>query len=301
MKNERVKEAQRVTAVCFFVNLFLTAGKILAGIVGNSAAMLADGIHSMSDFITDLIVMVFIKISGKASDERHSYGHGKYETFATLLISVILFLVGLGVLMDSAQKIIYCLKGNILPQPGAIALWAALISIVVKEILYRYTAIVGKRINSPTVIANGWHHRSDAFSSLGTALGISGAIFLGEKWRILDPIAGIIVSFFIIKIAIKLAKPSYEELLECALPEETCQAISHIIESQPEVVNYHNLKTRKIGTNVAIEVHIMMNKDLSFEDSHNVTKRIEILLDEYFEGNIHTSIHAEPEIGRAHV
>ena len=232
MKNERVKEAQRVTAVCFFVNLFLTAGKILAGIVGNSAAMLADGIHSMSDFITDLIVMVFIKISGKASDERHSYGHGKYETFATLLISVILFLVGLGVLMDSAQKIIYCLKGNILPQPGAIALWAALISIVVKEILYRYTAIVGKRINSPTVIANGWHHRSDAFSSLGTALGISGAIFLGEKWRILDPIAGIIVSFFIIKIAIKLAKPSYEELVECSLPEETCQAIFSILESQ---------------------------------------------------------------------
>ena len=292
--NNRVKQAQKVTIVGFFVNLILTAGKIIAGIFGQSAAMLADGIHSLSDFVTDLIVMAFIRLSGKESDDRHSYGHGKYETFATLLISVALFIVGIGVIIDSTEKIIYAINGNILPRPGSIALWAALISIIIKEILYRYTAKVGKTINSPSVIANAWHHRSDAFSSIGTALGIAGAIFLGEKWRILDPVAGVIVSLFIIRIAFKLAKPSYEELLECALPEETCQSISHIIESQPEVVNFHKLRTRKIGTHVAIDVHIMMDKNLSFEESHNVTRKIERSLNDFFGGNVHVSIHAEP-------
>lgn len=290
----RIKEAQKVTIVGFIVNLILCIGKITAGIVGRSAAMLADGIHSLSDFVTDVIVIVFIRLSGKASDDRHAYGHGKYETFATLLISVALFIVGAGIVYDSLSKIIKGLKGEILPEPGIIALWAAIISIIAKEILFRYTKRVGEKIESQAVIANGWHHRSDAFSSIGTALGISGAIFLGEKWRILDPIAGFVVSIFILKVAYDLAKPSYDELLESALPEKTCNVIKEIIESDPKVRDFHKLRTRKIGTYIAVDVHVMLDNDLSFESAHEITRTLEKRLKNRFGANMHINIHAEP-------
>ncbi len=295
MNNEnRIKEAQKVTFIGFLVNMILSCGKIIAGIVGQSTAMLADGIHSLSDFITDLIVIIFIRLSGKASDDRHTYGHGKYETFATLFISVALFVVGLGMIYDSVDKIIRAIDGEYIPKPQIIALYAALISIISKEILFRYTKKVGEKINSQAVIANGWHHRSDAFSSIGTALGISGAIFLGEKWRILDPIAGFVVSIFILKVAYDLAKPSFEELLESSLPEKTCNLIKEIIESQPEVRDFHKLRTRKIGNYIAVDVHVMLDINLTFEEAHEVTRKIEKIMKAKFGNNIHISIHAEP-------
>ena len=231
MGEERSKIARRVTWVGFFMNLALTIFKLTAGILGKSTAMVADAIHSLSDFVTDVIVIVFIGISGKAKDEDHKYGHGKYETFATLLISLALLLVGGGIMYSGIKNCIKALNGELLAEPGMLALYAALISIVLKEGLYRYTKIAGEKIDSQAVIANAWHHRSDAFSSVGTALGISGAIFLGESWRILDPLAGIVVSVFIIKVALELGMPSVHELLEKALPVATENEIVQTIVS----------------------------------------------------------------------
>ena len=292
----RVKEARKVTWVGFAVNMVLTVFKIIAGFLGKSTAMIADGIHSLSDFITDLFVIIFIGISGKEKDEDHRYGHGKYETFATLLISLALILVGIGIFWSGISKIIQVVNGGVLEQPTYLALFAAIISIISKEALFWYTKSVGDKINSNAVIANAWHHRSDAFSSIGTTLGISGAIFLGESWRILDPIAGVIVSFFILKVAFELGMPSIHELLERSLPQETEKSIVDIIESHPDVIFQHNLKTRKIGNIFAIDVHIKLDKDISFVKSHDVATEIEVSLREKFGEKTVTNIHTEPYV-----
>ena len=290
----RASEARKVTIIGFFVNLVLTAAKITAGIIGKSSAMIADGVHSLSDFATDIVVLAFVKVSGKDSDDNHKYGHGKFETFATLIISLALAGVGIGIFINGLEKIIEYLKGGEIEQPGMVALWAAIISITSKEILFRYTNVVGKRINSPAVIANGWHHRSDAFSSIGTALGISGAIFLGDSWRILDPIAGIVVSFFILKVAYDLGMPSIKELLEASLPDETIVEIEKIITGHPEVIKFHHLKTRKVGTVYAIDVHIKLDKQISFIRSHDIATDIENSIWERYGRGTHINIHTEP-------
>lgn len=291
---ERVKAAQRVTWVGFFVNLVLTLAKVVAGVVGHSAAMLADGVHSLSDFATDVVVLAFVKISGKEKDENHPYGHGKYETFATLIIAMALFGVGVGILVSGVENIVKALHGESLDQPGVIALWAALVSIVSKELLYRYTIVVGRKINNQAVIANGWHHRSDAFSSIGTALGISGAIFLGEQWRILDPLAGVIVSFFILKVSVELALPSMKELLESSLPKEEEKKIKGIIMSHPDVKAYHHLRTRKIGAVCAIDVHIKLDRNISFVRSHDIATELERQFRRTYGANTELNIHTEP-------
>ncbi|GAB1415492.1 cation diffusion facilitator family transporter [Paludibacter sp.] len=292
----RVKEAKRITWIGFFVNFVLTTFKIVAGFVGRSTAMVADGVHSLSDFITDLFVLIFIDIAGKDKDEDHRYGHGKYETFATLLISLALFIVAIGIFWSGAAKIIKVINGDILEQPTMIALYAAILSIIIKEVLFRYTKKVGVKIDSSAVIANAWHHRSDAFSSIGTAIGIGGAIFLGESWRILDPIAGLIVSFFIAKVAIELGMPSMHELLEKSLPEETEKIIIELIDSHPDVIFHHNLKTRKIGNIYAVDVHIKLDKEISFVKSHDIATDIEIRLRKKFGEKTITNIHTEPYV-----
>lgn len=290
----RAHEAKKVTLVGFFVNLLLTAGKLIAGFVGHSSAMIADGIHSLSDFATDIVVIAFVNVANKGCDDEHRYGHGKYETFATLIISVALLLVGLGIFFSGAVNIWNAWHGEMLEQPGKIALWAALISIVVKEWLYRYTIVVGKRINSSAVIANGWHHRSDAFSSIGTALGISGAIFLGDQWRILDPIAGVVVSVFIVKVAISLGMPSVRELLESSLPREVEAEIIDLIRQNKEIRAFHHLKTRKIGNVYAIDVHIKLDQDISFLHSHDIATELEKELRNHYGQQTQISVHTEP-------
>jgi cation diffusion facilitator family transporter len=293
-KNLRTKSINKVTLVGSFVNLLLSLGKVIAGIVGKSSAMLADGIHSLSDLITDIIVLVFVKFSSKDKDEDHHYGHGKFETFATMLISFALMIVGVGIFWTASEKIYGSFHGKIIEQPGIIALWAALISIVSKEALFWYTKIVGQKLNSQAVIANAWHHRSDAFSSIGTALGISGAIFLGDQWRILDPIAGIIVSFFIFKVAWKIGHPSIKELLESALPPETEKEIAELIAKTSGVKDYHKLRTRKIGEIIAVDVHVLVEKTLTVEASHDIAGKVEEAIREKYGKNSHIGVHIEP-------
>lgn len=294
LMKDRANIAKRVTLIGFIINLILTIAKLIAGFIGKSSAMVADGVHSMSDFITDVVVIAFINISGKESDSTHRYGHGKFETFATLLISVALFAVAFGIFYNGFINIYDAINGVPPSKPGLIALYAALVSIIFKEGLYHYTKIKGKEIKSDAVIANAWHHRSDSLSSLGTALGISGAIFLGDNWRILDPIAGVIVSFFIFKVAYQLAGPSIKELLEASLPQETINQIESVLNSHPEIVSHKQLKTRKIGSIFAIDVHIKLNRDISFIRSHDIATEVERELRALYGKDTIINIHTEP-------
>ena len=292
--NTREKSIFRVTWIGSIVNFLLLVLKFIFGIVGHSSAMVADAVHSLSDFITDIIVIVFVKISGKPEDEDHKYGHGKYETLATALIGIALFAVGIGLLVNGATKVSEVINGAVLPAPSMIALVVAAVSIIAKEILYRYTVYIGQNLNSQAVIANAWHHRSDALSSIGTLVGIGGAIFLGERWRILDPIAAIIVSAFIIKVAIDLIKPCVDELLERSLPAETEKQILGIITSFPEVSSPHHLRTRRIGNHIAIEVHLRMDGQTTLENAHAIATAVEKRLKEEFGPDTHIGIHMEP-------
>lgn len=291
----RERGIYRVTLVGSVVNLLLLVFKFVAGIVGHSAAMMADAVHSLSDFVTDIIVLVFVRISSKPEDEGHDYGHGKYETLATAIIGIILALVGFGIFWNGAMSIWQFLKGESLPEPGMLALVAALVSIVMKELLYQYTVFRGKALNSQAVVANAWHHRSDALSSIGTAIGIGGAILLGSSWRVLDPIAAVVVSVFIMKVAVQLLIPCLDELLEKSLPAEVENKIMETILSFPGVSSPHHLRTRRIGSNYAIEVHVRMDGHISLEEAHHTATQIEQKLKELFGKKTHVGIHVEPE------
>lgn len=291
---DREKKAARVTWVGFFTNLILSAAKVAAGIVGRSSAMIADGIHSLSDFVTDLIVIVFIKISSKHEDSGHPYGHGKFETFATMLISFALFIVAIGIFYSGSVKIYEVLNGRTIERPTYLALVMAAVSIVVKEGLYWYTIIIGRKIDSPAVIANGWHHRSDAFSSIGTLIGISGAMFLGERWRILDPITSVIVGIFIIDVAYKLARPSIQELLEMSLPQEIEQKIEQKIQATPGVITFHHLRTRKNGNAFIIDMHIKVDARSSIVEAHDIATHVENNLKAAFGKHTQVNVHIEP-------
>lgn len=225
----RERQIYRVTVVGSVVNLLLLLFKFFAGATARSSAMLADAVHSLSDFVTDVVVLLFVRISAKPEDEDHDFGHGKYETLATAIIGLLLLVVGFGIFWNGATAVYAYAQGATLPQPGMLALWAALLSIVSKEALYWYTVVAGRRLRSPSVVANAWHHRSDAFSSVGTAAGIAGAILLGERWRVLDPLAAVVVSFFIMRVAVKLLRPCLDELLERSLPAATEDEIEQII------------------------------------------------------------------------
>ena len=290
----RKRKIYRVTFVGFVVNLVLSVLKLAAGIVGRSGAMVADAVHSFSDLATDVVVIAFARISAKPRDDGHDYGHGKYETLATIIISLALGIVGAGILAGSIRDIRIVVDGGLLPRPGLVALVAAGVSIVVKEILYRYTVREGRAVDSPSVVANAWHHRSDALSSLGTLVGIACAYFLGQKWRIADPIAALVVAVFIFKIAFDLLRSGLGELLEHALPAATEQEILNILTHSKEVTEPHHLRTRRIGATVAIEAHIRVDPRMSVLRSHQLTVDIERRLKERFGPNTLISIHVEP-------
>lgn len=291
---QREKEIYKVTLVGTLVNAVLIVLKFIAGFVGRSSAMVADAVHSLSDFITDVIVLVFVKIAGKPSDEDHDYGHGKFETLATLIIGLILFIAGVALMVDGAERVVACINGEKLPRPTMLALIIAVVSIVSKEWLYRYTAKTGKRVNSQAVLANAYHHRSDAISSAGTLVGVAGAMFLGEHLRILDPIAAIVVSGFIVKSGIDIMKPSVGELLERSLPEEQEHEIVKLVTSIPGITDVHNLRTRHIGNNIAVDLHARMDGNISLLEAHSKASAAEkAIRDRFGDGSI-INIHMEP-------
>lgn len=292
---DRTAKVTFVTLVGSVVNIILTVFKILAGILGRSTAMIADGIHSLSDLLSDIVVIVFVKISAKGRDKDHDYGHGKFETFATLIISLMLIVVAVNLMSGGINKIRQILDGGEVSSPGMIALWAAVASIVLKEILYRYTIIQGKALNSPMMIANAWHHRSDAFSSVGSLLGIAGAIFLGDKFVILDPITGCVISIFILVMAVKMSVPAIKELLDVSLPDDVEEKIEATAKSVKGVVDLHELKTRREGPGIIMEGHLVLDSDISLKEAHNISKKVEESLRKEFGPETQISLHLEPE------
>ena len=291
---DREKRIYRVTLAGSAVNVVLLVFKFVAGFFGGSAAMIADAVHSLSDFITDVIVLLFVRLSSKPEDSDHDYGHGKYETLATSLIGLALLCVGVMIMYNGVHSIVSAVMGNPLPQPGMIALAAALVSIALKEWAYRFTAKVGRECESQAVVANAWHHRSDALSSIGTAVGIGGAILLGDKWAVLDPIAAVVVSVFIIRTAWQLTKKSAGELLEQSLPAEMEREIVDIVACEPMTSEVHHLRTRRIGSHIAIEMHLRMPGDISLYESHQHATNIEQELRKRFGASTHIGLHVEP-------
>lgn len=294
MSGEREKKIYRITFIGSIVNFMLLAFKFVAGVLGHSSAMIADAVHSLSDFITDVIVIVFVKIAGKPVDNDHAYGHGKYETLASVIVGIILGIVGVGLAWNGIEKTIGFFKGEPIESPTYLALAAAVISIVAKESLYRYTVSAGKDLNSPALVANAWHHRSDALTSVATLIGIGGALLLGPHWSVLDPLAAVVVSGFIVKAAFSLMKPGIDELLEKSLPEDQIAEIASIIGSVPGVIAFHRLRTRRIGANIAIDTHVKMDGGISLRNAHEIASEIERLLKKKYGAATYIGIHMEP-------
>lgn len=290
----REKELYKVTLIGTAGNIALLSFKFVAGILGHSAAMIADAVHSLSDFLTDIIVLIFVNISSKPQDKSHDYGHGKFETLATFFIGMALVAAATGIIVSGAVKFADWLNGTQLEAPGKLALWAALISILVKEILYQYTVRKGRTLDSQVVVANAWHHRSDALSSVGAAIGIGGAILLGDRWTVLDPLASVFVGGMLVKVSIQLLRTSIGELTESSLSGEIEQEIEDIIRSFPDVSEPHNLRTRRIGNRFAIEAHVRMDGNVPLTVAHDRASAIENRLRERFGRQTHVTIHMEP-------
>ncbi|MDE6018928.1 MAG: cation diffusion facilitator family transporter [Muribaculaceae bacterium] len=290
---KEVKLGRKVTWVGFWTNALLSLFKIISGVVGRSSAMIADGIHSASDLITDVAVLIVIGVSRKKADSSHSYGHGKIETFVTFLISLLLAAVGIGILVDGVKRAIDFFEGGEIPEPTWIALIMAIISILVKEWLFRYTRGAARKISSSAMEANAWHHRSDAFSSLATLAGISGAMFLGPKWRFLDPVAAVFVSILIIVMASKMASSSVKELLEASLPEKEAERIKEIIRSTPGVKDFHRFRSRSNGNTKIVDLHIKLDPDISLKKAHDIATKVENDIKKEFDPIV-VNIHMEP-------
>ena len=294
MDANREVQMCKVTIIGGVANAALLAFKFVAGIVGHSSAMIADAVHSFSDFITDVIVLVFVRISGKPQDSSHDYGHGKYETLASTVIGIALLAVAVGIIVGGARKIAAWVKGEELASPGMLAFWAAIVSIVVKELTYRYTIRAARKLDSSALKANAWHHRSDAFSSIGTAIGIGGAIFLGKRWTVLDPLAGVIVGAVLIKVAVDMVRDGIGDLMEKSLPDDVENEILAIVTSFSDVHDPHNLRTRRIGSRIAIEIHVRMDGGTDLKTSHQRASDIESALRAKFGPDTHVSVHMEP-------
>ena len=291
---EREKEIFRVTIWGGIINVVLLVVKFAAGIFGHSAAMIADAVHSLTDFATDVVVLIFVHLGNKPADRDHDYGHGKYETLATAIIGTSLLAVGVLIFCSGMDKTWRVIQGEMLPSPGKVALVAAVASIVLKEWAYRFTVKVGKRCQSEAVVANAWHHRSDALSSVGTMIGVGGAILLGNRWTVLDPLASIVVSVFIVRAAWQLMMESMKELTEASLSDEDEAVITHIAASEPGVSEVHNLRTRRVGNRIAIEMHARMLGSTPLVEAHLHATAIEHRLKEHFGPDTLVSIHLEP-------
>ena len=291
---DREKKIFKVTLAGSAGNAILVVLKFVAGVISHSSAMIADAIHSLSDFITDIIVLIFVGISARPQDTSHDYGHGKFETLASMFISLALLAAAIGIIASGALKFTSWLNGEDLSAPGSLALWVAIMSIIIKELMFQYTARKGKELSSPALTANAWHHRSDALSSIAAAIGIGGAVIIGGRWTVLDPLASIVVGAMLVKVALKIMKPSLGELTDESLSEETEEEIMETISSFKDVSEPHNLRTRRIGNRIAIEAHIRMDGNMSLLQAHEITSEIEKKLKDRFGAQTIVTLHMEP-------
>lgn len=268
-------DVRRITWIGFWDNAFLGVSKVVGGIFGHSSALVADGIHSFADFLSDIIILVMVGVARRKPDKTHQFGHGKFETLAAVLLGVILILVSLGIFAHGIEDVVRVARGDQLPSPSPIALIILLFCIVSKEWLFHATLRVGRRVNSQAVIANAWHHRSDSLSSVATLIGVLGAIILGPSWNVLDPIAAMIVSVFIFAVGLKTIAPAIRELLGHSLPEKTQQAIIEAIKGSPGILAYSNLRTSLSGNDCIVEVHLKVDPDITVREGHRLSLAVE--------------------------
>ena len=285
---QRSSASQRVTIVGAVVNLLLSALKLVVGWLANSAALVADGIHSLSDLASDALVWVAARHAGEAPDDEHPYGHGRFETAATLGLGILLGIVALGIVWDAVQR---AATGSH-AVPGVLAVYAALVSIFAKEALYWYTIVVARRVNSDMLRANAWHHRSDAISSIVVLVGIAGAM---AGWPYLDSLAAVIVGIMVAKIGWDLGWEAMQELVDAALDPEQVQLAQEAILSVDGVRSVHMLRTRRQGHQAAADVHVQVDPKLSVSEGHMISLAVEEQLKEAVEAINDVTVHIDPE------
>ncbi len=292
------KEGLRVTIIGMAVNIILTIVKVVAGVVGNSAALIADGVHSLSDLLSDFVVIFSIRISAKPEDDSHNFGHKKIENLASVIVGVMLLFAGVLILYEGAGTIYDFIEGTPVEKPAMVTFYVALLSIIGKELLYQYTHRVAKKLGSDMIEVNAWHHRTDAFSSIGVAAGIGAAILLGDNWAILDPVMAVLLALYILYIAAKIIYNSTNDLMEASLSPEVNEEIKSIILDCGGVLNMHSLKTRKLGSSKAIDMHIMIDENLTVKEAAEIQKDVENCLKQRFGPDTYVIIKVEPFLDR---
>jgi len=271
------------------VNLVLSALKFAAGVVGNSQAVVADAVHSLSDTVTDVAVLVGVRFWAKPPDECHPHGHRRIEFLVTIFIGLLLAAVALGLCYNA----ITTLHQVGINPPGAIAFFAAALSILVKEILYRWTISVGREIKSTALIANAWHHRSDSLSSIPAALAVAGAAF-SPRLSFLDRLGAIVVSMFILQAAWKIVRPSLEQLVDQGAPEEIRRGIEQLAWATPGVQEVHAIRTRHIGSGIEVDLHVLVDPRLTVEEGHRISEEVKRRLIDYVSDVVDVVVHLEP-------
>ena len=271
-KEARYQAAQRVTVVGALVNVVLSIGKIAAGILGHSPVMVADGVHSASDLLSDAVVVWGMRLGKTAPDEEHPYGHGRFETFATLLLAMALLGVAFGITWDAVDRL---RTPEEIAVPTAIALLGAIASIAIKEGLYHYTMRVGKKYNAKAIMANAWHHRSDAISSVAALAGISGAMM---DMPLLDPVAAIAVALIVFKMGIGFARDTLNELSDAAIDSDIRKKVDQVVAATPGVRHAHYLKGRQMGSDILIDVHIEVHPFITVSEGHQIAETVRFSL-----------------------
>jgi len=286
---QRKQETNRITLWGVLVNLVLSVIKVIGGIIGQSQALLADGIHSMSDLASDGMVLIAVKHAGEDADEEHPYGHGRYETVATVILGVLLLSVAAGIAYDAMMRL---QNPEELVEPALFTLLIAAISIISKEVLYHATRVIAKKIRSPMLEANAWHHRSDAISSIVVFIGIGGTYF---GYPLLDALAAIMVALMIGKIGLDLSRQSMQELVDTALAPEMVEKIRQTILDIDDVRQLHLLRSRRMGHTALVDVHIQVSPKLSVSEGHHIAEMVERTLKDQFDEVNDVTVHIDPE------
>lgn len=297
-RGNRIIRISLLGTVC---NALLALIKFIVGIYGHSSVLVADAVNSLSDFVTDLILLVFVKISGKPQDDDHRYGHGKYETFATAVVAVMMIIAGSLLFFGSVQTLWQVYRGEyVLEAPSLYTLLIALLALVVKDILCRYTMRQAKALGSSVLHAKALEHRSDTYTSIGVVLGIVGALVFGRGWEVLDPLAAAFVSFFITRMGVLLVLPAFNELMDASLPINVINEIEDLIFIIPQIKGIRNLHTRSIGNRYAIELDILLDGEMTVSQAHDISDQVEATLRERYGSSTHIVVHIEPIKRRVH-
>lgn len=289
-ENEFEKAAMKVSAVSIAANVLLSAFKLLAGILASSGAMISDAIHSASDVISTVVVIIGIRLSGKASDKEHPYGHERMECVAAIILATILAFTGLGIGYTAIAKILSRNYGE-LTVPGVLALVAAVVSIAVKEGMYWYTRSYAKKINSSALMADAWHHRSDALSSVGALVGIAGAR-LG--YPVCDAVASLCICFFIEKAAYDIFKDAIDKMVDKACDEKLEDSLKNCALEQEGVLGVDLLRTRVFGNRVYVDIEISADGDASLRDAHKIAEHVHDAIEQSFSSVKHIMVHVNP-------